>query len=145
MEFSNYVRRYRDLSPTFSTSNESATSITDSADSIASVVRRRRQRPRVLPSPSNCRMTTPYSRGPGIFPPRRLQDTDLGPDFNVSQMNSQPMYENQDAEANDDDFENFFVREEIPPARRTNSIAGFSGEGGPSSPRYMPEVEISPA
>ncbi|KAG0593480.1 hypothetical protein KC19_1G333200, partial [Ceratodon purpureus] len=142
MDFSNYVRRYRDLSPTFSSTDQSCTSITDSADSISSFVRDRPHSPVRYPSQSSPIMSSPYSRGLGNFPPRPVQENDLGPGYNLSQRDSQPRDSFREVEENDDDFESFFGHEEIPVDRRGTSLEDPSNQGGPSSQGPISQREL---
>ncbi|KAG0573824.1 hypothetical protein KC19_VG212500 [Ceratodon purpureus] len=89
MDFSNYARGCRDLSPTFSTSDDASSSFIDYADSNFCSVQKESHHSIVAEHQQRHTMTSPYSRDSTLFPPRRLEDSDMGPGFNHSQLASQ--------------------------------------------------------
>lgn len=89
MDFSDYVKGSLDLSPSFSTSDNTTTSLSDSADSNFSSIRVKHQYPCGGLSQQICSMTSQYSGELHVFPARELQDCDMGPGFTESQPGPQ--------------------------------------------------------
>ncbi|KAG0596436.1 hypothetical protein M758_UG254000 [Ceratodon purpureus] len=121
MDFSEYVRGCRDLSPSFSTSDDTYTSHSDSTNSNFSSLQQWLQYPRAGNSHKCDRMTSPYSRGSALFPARRLQDDDIGPGFSNYQADPQHGNNVYGEGQYEDDFELRYVRDDFAMGKRESN------------------------